>query len=229
MRLIDQEYMLHPFYGILKMTGYLRKRGYCVNHKRTARLMGLMGIQSVSPKPSLSGKHPDHKIYPYLLRDMVVNRCNQVWCTDITYIRLKRGFLYLAAIMDWFSRYVIAWRLSNTLDVNFCLDMLHEALRKRRPEIFNSDQGVQFTSGSFTRILKDRDVKISMDGRGRCFDNIFIERLWRSVKYEEVYIYDYQNPREAYSGLDKYFRFYNHERMHKSLEYQTPSEVYTKF
>lgn len=229
MRLIDTQYTRRPSYGILSMTVYLQKEGYPVNHKRVARLMGLMGLQSVCPKPFSKGKHPDHKIYPYLLRDVVIDHCNQVWSTDITYIRMRRGFLYLAAILDWFSRYVLAWRLSNTLDVHFCLEMLDESLRNCQPEIFNSDQGVQFTSGKFTEILENRDIQISMDGRGRCFDNIFIERLWRSVKYEEVYIRDYQTPLEAYTGLDDYFRFYNHERLHKSLGYQTPAEVHGKF
>jgi putative transposase len=226
MRLIDQQYTRTPFYGTRNMTEYLRRMDYQVNPKRISRLMHLMGLQSVSPKPFTSRKHPDHKIYPYLLRGVVITCCDQVWSTDITYIRLKRGFLYLAAIMDWFSRFVVAWRLSNTLDVHFCLEMLHEALEGRRPVIFNSDQGTQFTSRRFTRILEDSNIEISMDGRGRCFDNIFVERLWRSVKYEEVYLHDYQTPQEAYSGLRRYFRFYNHERMHKSLEYQTPAEVY---
>jgi len=226
MRLIDIQYTRTPFYGVRKLTKYLRRSGYRINHKRISRLMHLMALQGVAPKPSLSQKHPAHKIYPYLLRDIAITDCNQVWSTDITYIRLKRGFLYLAAIMDWFSRFVIAWRLSNTLDIYFCLEMLREALGYGQPLIFNSDQGVQFTSNKFTGILEARKIEISMDGRGRCFDNIFIERLWRSVKYEEVYLHDYQTPQEAYSGLNRYFRFYNHERIHASLDYQTPTEVY---
>jgi putative transposase len=226
MRLIDIQYTRTPFYGVRKLTEHFRRSGYRINRKRISRLMHLMALQGVSPKPSMSRKHPEHKIYPYLLREVNITDCNQVWCTDITYIRLKRGFLYLAAIMDWFSRFVIAWRLSNTLDVYFCLEMLHEALQSGQPLIFNSDQGVQFTSNRFTGILEDRNIEISMDGRGRCFDNIFIERLWRSVKYEEVYLQDYQTPQEAYSGLDQYFRFYNQERIHESLKYRTPAEVY---
>lgn len=226
MRLMDQQYTRTPFYGIRNMTMYLRKRGYMINHKRISRLMHLMGLEAICPKPFSSRKNPDHKVYPYLLRDLAITCCDQVWSTDITYIRMRHGFLYLAAIMDWFSRYVISWRLSNSLDVHFCLEMLHEALQSRQPEIFNSDQGSQFTSNRFTRILEDSEVEISMDGRGRCFDNIFIERLWRSVKYEEVYFHDYQTSQDVYSGLSRYFEFYNYERMHKSLGYQTPHEVY---
>ena len=185
-----------------------------------------MGIMAIYPKPHTSIKDDSHKIYPYLLRDLPITYPNQVWCADITYVRMYRGFLYLIAIMDWFSRYVITWELSNTLDVHFCLEALNRALGKSSPEIFNTDQGSQFTSGAFTCILEQNSIKISMDGRGRVFDNIFIERLWRTVKYEEVYLHDYQDGMEAYIALDKYFRFYNEERFHSSLDYKTPSEIY---
>lgn len=228
MRLIDEQYTQMPFYGNRKMTQFLRLCGYPINHKRISRLMRLMGLECVYPKPSLSRKHPEHRIYPYLLRGVAITGCDQVWSTDITYIRLKHGFLYLAAIIDWFSRFVIAWRLSNTLDVHFCLEMLQEALSYGQPAIFNTDQGSQFTSNDFTGMLADRHIDISMDGRGRCFDNIFSERLWRSVKYEEVYLNDYQTPHDAYLGLKRYFELYNHKRLHQSLNYQTPAAVYKK-
>jgi len=228
MRLLDEQYTLTPFYGTRRMTMYLRRQGYQINSKRISRLLRLMGLQAICPQPFTSRRSADHKVYPYLLRGVVISSCNQVWSTDITYIRMRDGFLYLAAIMDWFSRYVLSWRLSNTLDVHFCLAMLDEALQQGCPLIFNSDQGVQFTSDRFTGRLEDRDIAISMDGRGRCFDNIFVERLWRSVKYEEVYLHDYGTVAEAYSGLDLYFRFYNHERLHKSLAYRTPAEVYRR-
>jgi putative transposase len=226
MKRIDQLYMKWPFYGSRRMTTVLKREGYPVNRKRIQRLMRLMGIQAIYPKPRLSMSHQDHKIYPYLLRDISIDRPGQVWCADITYLPLHYGFVYLVAILDWYSRYVLAWRLSNTLDTIFCLEALDEALKTRQPEIFNSDQGCQFTSTAFTDRLKEAGIKISMDGRGRVFDNIFIERLWRSLKYEDVYLKDYQTVMELNAGLDDYFRFYNHERPHQSLENKTPAMVY---
>jgi putative transposase len=226
MRLIDEQYTKTPFYGIRRMTEALRRMGRCINHKRVAQLMRLMGLQAIYPKPRLSSANKEHRKYPYLLRKLSIVRPDQVWSTDITYIRLRHGFVYLAAIMDWFSRYVISWSLSITLDADFCVDMLKDALMTAQPEIFNSDQGVQFTSEAFTGVLEDRGVKISMDGRGRAFDNIFVERLWRSVKYEEVYLKDYSGVRDATDSLRRYFDFYNNERPHQSLDYRTPSEVY---
>jgi len=226
MDLIDRQYTKRPFYGARQMTESLRRQGHWVNHKRVERLMRKMGIMAIYPRPRTSIKDDSHKIYPYLLRDLAIIYPNQVWCADITYIRMRHGFLYLIAIMDWFSRYVLSWELSNTLDVHFCLEALDQALRIAKPEIFNNDQGSQFTSSAFTGLLEQNNIRISMDGRGRAFDNIFIERLWRTVKYEEVYLHDYQDGVDAYFALDKYFRFYNEERFHSSLDYQTPSEVY---
>jgi putative transposase len=202
-------------------------RGIEVNRKRVRRLMLQMGLEAIYPKPHLSANYLQHKVYPYLLRGVVVNNPDQVWSTDITYIRLRHGFVYLVAILDWFSRYVLTWRLSNTLDVAFCLEALEDALSgRRRPGIFNSDQGVQFTSRDFTSRLELDAIRISMDGRGRVFDNIFIERLWRSVKHEEVYMKNYDDVLEARQGLIRYFRFYNQERPHQALGYQTPAAVY---
>jgi len=226
MDLIDRQYTKRPFYGARQMTESLRRQGYWVNHKRVERLMRKMGIVAIYPRPRTSIKDDSHKIYPYLLRDLAIIYPNQVWCADITYIRMRHGFLYLIAIMDWFSRYVLSWELSNTLDVHFCLEALDQALRIAKPGIFNNDQGSQFTSSALTGLLEQNNIRISMDGRGRAFDNIFIERLWRTVKYEEVYLHDYQDGVDAYFALDKYFRFYNEERFHSSLDYQTPSEVY---
>ena len=226
MDLIDRQYTKRPFYGARQMTESLRRQGHWVNHKRVERLMRKMGIMAIYPRPRTSIKDDSHKIYPYLLRDLAIIYPNQVWCADITYIRMRHGFLYLIAIMDWFSRYVLSWELSNTLDVHFCLEALDQALRIAKPEIFNNDQGSQFTSSAFTGLLEQNNIRISMDGRGRAFDNIFIERLWRTVKYEEVYLHDYQDGVDAYFALEKYFRFYNEERFHSSLDYQTPSEVY---
>ena len=233
MDLIDRQYTKRPFYGARQMTESLRRQGYRVNHKRVERLMRKMGIMAIYPRPRTSIKDDSHKIYPYLLRDLEIIYPNQVWCADITYIRMRHGFLYLIAIMDWFSRFVLAWELSNTLDVHFCLKALDQALRIAKPGIFNTDQGCQFTSNPFTGLLIKNNIQISMpawpagrDGRGRAFDNIFIERLWRTVKYEEVYLNDYQDGIDAYFALNKYFRFYNEERFHSSLDYQTPSEVY---
>ena len=226
MRRIDEQYLRTPFFGSPKMTAWLRRQGYAVNHKRIERLMRLMGLQAIAPGPQTSQKHPEHPIYPYLLHELAIVRPNQVWATDITYIRMAYGFLYLVAIMDWFSRFVLSWRLSNTLDVGFCLEALEEALGFGRPEIFNSDQGAQFTSGDFTGALKQQGIQISMDGRRRAVDNIFVERLWRSVKYEEFYLKDYRDGNETFAGLGTYFGFYNTERPHQALDYRTPQEVH---
>lgn len=228
MRLIDEEYTRHPFYGYRRLTAWLRREGYEVNFKRIRRLMRLMGIEAVYQKPNLSKASPGHKKYPYLLKNMVIKHPDQVWSTDITYIRMKHGFIYLTAIMDWFSRYVLSFEISTTLDTGFCIDALEKALNISKPEIFNTDQGSQFTSEAFTGCLKSSNITISMDGKGRAFDNIFVERLWRSVKYEEVYLNDYETVKEAGAGLFRYFEFYNKERVHQSLEYQTPYEVYVK-
>ena len=226
MRLIDEAYTKHPFYGVRRITNALKQMRRCVNHKRVARLMRLMGLEAIYPKPRLSAAKQEHRKYPYLLRNLSIMRPDHVWSTDITYIRLKGGYVYLAAIMDWFSRYVVSWSLSITLDADFCVDMLKRALKTARPEIFNSDQGSQFTSDAFTGTLENHCIRISMDGRGRAFDNIFVERLWRSVKYEEVYLKDYSSVRDARVNLERYFDFYNNERPHQSLEYKTPSEIY---
>jgi putative transposase len=227
MRFIDQQYMETPFYGIRRMTACLTREGYHVNHKRIARLMRIMGIEAIYPKPKLSVKDRDHKIYPYLLRGVEIVRPNQVWSSDITYIPMHRGFVYLVAVMDWFSRYVLSWEISITMDVNFCISALERALLKGGgPEIFNTDQGSQFTSGQFTGILLDGEIRISMDGKGRAFDNIFIERLWRSVKYDNVYINDYQSVPECIKGLSDYFELHNNRKPHQSLGYKTPREVY---
>ena len=228
MKMIDELYTKHPFYGSPKITEKVRQNGYIINHKRIERLMGLMGISAICPGPNLSKKKtgPDHKVYPYLLKGLDINRPNQVWASDITYIRMERGFIYLTAIMDWFSRYVLSWEISVTRDNEFCKSALEGALMTDCPEIFNTDQGSQFTSDDYTGILLDKDIQISMDGRGRVFDNIFIERLWRSLKYEEVYLKDYQSIYEARQCIGNYFRFYNEERIHKALDYKTPYEVY---
>lgn len=228
MRQIDEQYTRTPFYGIRRMTQMLRANGTVVNHKRVARLMRVMGLEAIYPKPRTSHAAPGHRHYPYLLRDVRIERVNQVWSTDITFIRLRTGWLYLVAILDWFSRYVIAWEVSNTLDGRFCLDTLERALQTTQPEIFNSDQGVQFTSPAFTQRLEHAGVRISMDGRGRALDNIFVERLWRSVKYEEVYLKDYDSVPTAVTNLDQYFTFYNQERLHQALQYQTPASIYYK-
>jgi putative transposase len=227
MRKIDEQYLKTPFYGARRMEDFLERQGYEVNRKRVQRLMRLMGLEAIYPKPRLSQRNQEHEVFPYLLRDVVIERPDQVWSTDITYLPMRRGFLYLVAIIDWFSRYVLSWRLSNTLDTAFCIDALEDALSgSRKPDIFNSDQGCQFTSKAFTGLLKARDIAISMDGRGRAFDNIFIERLWWAVKYEEVYLHAYDNGRTAHHGLSRYFLFYNVERPHQSLDYRTPSELY---
>jgi len=226
MRLIDEQFTKRPFYGVPRMTESLRRMGYGVNPKRVRRLMRLMGLEAIYPKPRLSANGPDHKVYPYLLKDVTVDRPDQVWAADITYVRLTHGFVYLLAILDWYSRYVIAWELSTTLDAGFCLEALRRALRRSKPEIFNTDQGPQFTSVDFTRCLLDEGIQVSMDGRGRVYDNIFVERLWRSVKYEEVYLHDYQTVPAARAQLSDYFEFYNTDRPHEGLGYKTPHEVY---
>jgi len=226
MHLIDEEYTKTPFYGSRRMREVLKRKGYIVNRKRVQKLMRLMGIEAIYPKPNLSKPHPGHKIYPYLLRNKVIGRVNQVWSADITYIRMKQGWLYLVAIMDWVSRYVLSWKLSITLEVDFCIGALDRALTIGIPEIFNSDQGSQFTSLAFIKPLDKRNVQISMDGRGRAMDNVFTERLWRSVKYEEVYLNDYATVGEARKGIGNYMDFYNQERPHQSLDYKTPAEMY---
>lgn len=227
MRLIDEEYTKAPFYGYRKMTARLNnEHGFQVNHKRVARLMMIMGLRAVYPRPRTSIPDKQHKKYPYLLRGLDINRPNQVWAADITYVPMPLGFMYLVAIMDWFSRFVLAWQLSNTLDGAFCLAALRLALRQGQPEIFNTDQGVQFTAHDFTNELQVANIGISMDGRGRVFDNIFVERLWRTVKYENIYIREYTSVPALAAGLDDYFNLYNYERPHQSLGYLTPADVH---
>ena len=226
MRVIDEEYTRAPFYGYRKMTARLQALGYTVNRKRVVRLMRLMGIQAIYPGPRTSVSHPVHKKYPYLLRGMTITRPNQVWSADITYVPMPTGFMYLVAVMDWFSRFVLAWQLSNTLDGLFCLEALRLALGQGQPDIFNTDQGVQFTANAFTDELAGSHIQISMDGRDRAFDNIFIERLWRSVKYEDLYIKEYPSVPALEHGLRDYFHLYNHERPHQSLAYRTPADVH---
>ena len=226
MKQIDQQYLATPFYGSRRMTVWLQRQGRPVSRKRVQRLMRIMGLQAIYRRPRTSLRALGHKVYPYLLGGMEITRPNQVWATDITYIPMARGFLYLVAIIDWYSRYVLAWRLSNTLDADFCVDALEEALSKGKPEIFNTDQGSQFTGEAFIGLLKKHGFRISMDGKGRYADNIFVERLWRTVKYEEVYLKAYSNGREAKVGLDAYFHFYNGQRPHQALGYRTPAEVF---
>lgn len=226
LRKLDEQYLRTPFYGSLRMTAWLKRQGRPVNHKRVARLMRVLGIEGLRPKRALSRPGAGQRVYPYLLRGVAVTRPDQVWCTDITYVRMPAGFVYLVAIMDWFSRYVRTWALSNTLDGVFCQEALEAALCGRQPEIFNSDQGAQFTSAEFTSRLERRGIRISMDGRGRVYDNIFIERLWRTVKYEEVYLKDYGTVGEASTSLKAFFAFYNGARLHQALAYRTPAEVY---
>lgn len=228
MRLLDEQYTQVPFYGVRRMTEWLRTEGRPVNPKRVRRLLRKMGLWAIYPGPATSKAAPGHHIYPYLLRNVPIQAVNQVWSTDITYIRMRRGFCYLVAVIDWFSRYVLAWELATSLEASFCLQALDRALARGsgKPQVFNTDQGVQFTSLDFTARLLAEEVKISMDGRGRALDNIFVERLWRSVKQEEVYIRDYQNVGEAARGLGDYFDFYNHRRLHQSLSYRTPAAVY---
>ena len=226
MRLIDEQYLKTPFYGSRRMTAWLVRQGKEVNRKRVQRLMGLMGLAAIHPGPRTTVTSPDHKVYPYLLRDVTIDRRDQVWSTDVTYIPLEGGFMFLAAVIDWHSRFVLSWRLSNTLDGRFCLEALDAALKGGRPEIFNTDQGSQFTARAFTSRLEEEGVAVSMDGRGRALDNVFVERLWRSLKYEEVYLKAYRSVRELAKGLAEWFAFYNHERPHQSLAYRTPAEVY---
>ena len=226
MRLIDEEYLAHPFLGSRRMAAWLKRQGQAVNRKRVQRLMRLMGLEAIYPKPRLSAAAGGPRVYPYLLRDVAIERVDQVWSADITYVPMVRGFMYLAATIDWYSRYVIAWRLSNTLDGAFCQEMLQEALSGGKPEVFNTDQGVQFTATAWTGHLLEAGVQVSMDGKGRCLDNVFVERLWRSVKYEEIYLKGYETVRELERGLRRYFEFYNEERLHQSLAYRAPGEVY---
>ncbi len=227
MKLIDRQYLVTPFYGARKIAAWLKGQDYSVNRKRVRRLMRIMGLNAIYRRPRTSKPAPGHKIYPYLLGGMKITRPNQVWAADITYIPMARGFLYLVAIIDWYSRYVLSWRLSNTLDADFCVQALEEALSKGRPEIFNTDQGSQFTGEAFTGLLERHGIRISMDGKGSYNDNLFIERLWRTVKYEEVYLQAYQDGRDSRASLGNYFRFYNTERPHQALEYRTPAEVFT--
>ena len=226
MEQIDRLYTEHPYYGSRKMVFVLNSLGWLINRKRVRRLMNLMGLEAIYPKPNLSKPSSKNKKYPYLLRGVKITVPNQVWSTDITYIPLRGGFLYLTAILDWYSRYVLAWRLSNTLDVGFCLEALDEALNQGKPVIFNTDQGAQFTSQEFTKVLEKQGIQISMDGRGRALDNVFVERLWRTIKYENVYIKKYENGVEAKKGLKEYLTFYNDKRIHQSLNYKTPRELY---
>lgn len=226
MGLIDREYTDHPFYGSRRMTAWLNEdQGEAVNRKRVQRLMRLMGLEAVYPRPSLSGGRK-HKVYPYLLRGVAIERADQVWSTDITYVGLPKGFMYLVAVIDWYSRYVLSWELSNTLDGSFCLDALERALAGSRPEVFNTDQGTQFTAEAFTGRLEAAGVQVSMDGKGRCLDNVFVERLWRSVKYEDIYLRGYETASQLRAGLSAYFAFYNGQRRHQALGYRTPQEVY---
>jgi len=228
MRLLDEQYMKAPCYGVDKMTAWLRREGHSVNPKRTRRLLRLMGIEAIYPRPKLNLSHPnkEHKIFPYLLRGVTIDQINQAWSTDITYIRMHHGWVYLTAVIDWYSRYVLSWEVSVTLETSFCIQALESALARGIPSVFNTDQGSQFTSPDFTDVLLKRGIQVSMDGRGRYLDNIFVERLWRTVKVEEVYLRDYDTVAEAVYYLGRYFEFYNHERLHESLGYQTPAEVY---
>ena len=228
MRLIDEQYLRHPEFGSPRMTEWLRDQGHGVNCKRVARLMRLMGIQAITPGPHTSKPSSENKIYPYLLRGIAIDRVNQVWSTDITYVPMRTGFMFLTAVIDWHSRYVISWELSNSMESGFCVSALRRSLTCGTPEIFNTDQGSQFTSSDFTSVLLDREIAISMDGRGRALDNVFVERLWWTVKYEEIYPKCYADGMELYRGLDRYFRYYNEERKHSSLGRKTPAEVFAQ-
>lgn len=229
MRVIDEQFLATPYYGSRQMVRQLRRSGYRVSRKRVRRLMRLMGLQAIYQTPKTSLPHPQHKVYPYLLKDIAINRPNQVWCSDITYIPIKRGFLYLVAIMDWYSRKVLAWRISNTLDTQFCVQALKEAISVYGiPNIFNTDQGSQYTSLIFTNVLKDHEIKISMDGKGRWIDNVFIERLWRSLKYECAYLNNFENGWQAKDLIGNWINHYNGERPHSTFDGQTPHEVYVK-
>lgn len=226
MRRIDEQYLKTPFYGSRRMTAVLERAGESVNRKRVQRLMRLMGLEGLFPGRRTSIAEPGAKAYPYLLRDRTLTRIDEVWSSDITYVPMRHGFMYLTAVIDWYSRYVLSWRLSNTLDGGFCLEALDEALSRGKPEIFNTDQGSQFTSREYTGRLEDAGVAVSRDGRGRALDNVFVERLWRSVKYEDIYLNDYEQTKELETGLTTYFRFYDEDRPHQSLDYRTPGEVY---
>ena len=227
MRRMDELYLAHPFYGSRRMAAALRREGWAMNRKRVRRLMRLMGLWAIYQKPNTSQQHPEHKVYPYLLRGLTIDRPNQVWCADITYIPMAKGFVYLVAVMDWFSRRVLAWRVSITMETDFCVEALREAMERfGRPDIFNTDQGAQFTSADFVGELAGRKVRISMDGRGRYLDNIFIERLWRSLKYEEVFLKAYGAVIEARRSIGEWLKFYNDERPHQALEYRTPRQIF---
>jgi putative transposase len=226
MRLIDKQHLVRPFYGSRNLTHWLCEQGHPSNRKRVQRLMRLMGIEAIYRKPRTTVSNSQNKVYPYLLRNVAITHCNHVWSTDITYIPMRHGFMYLVAVIDWFSRHVLSWRLSNSLDTSFCLEALEDALAQATPEIFNTDQGTQFTSLSFTSVLDSNGIAISMDGRGRALDNVYIERLWRSVKYEDIYLKDYETVDELYQGLTSYFAFYSRERPHQGLRYRTPYDVY---
>ena len=226
MNLLDEQYTKTPFYGVEKMAVYLNEIGYVVNVKRVRRLLRAMGLEAIYQKPNLSKANSEHKIYPYLLRNVPITRRDQVWSTDITYIRLRQGFVYLMAIIDWHSRYVLNWQISTTLEAEFCIEALKETLATGQCEVFNTDQGAQFTTKRFIEPLLARGIKVSMDGKGRALDNIFVERLWRSVKYEDIYLKDYDSVQSVKAGIDKYFEFYNHKRYHQSLDYKRPAEVY---
>ena len=225
---MDRQYLKTPFYGSRRMKAWLLAEGYLVSRSKVRRLMRLMGLEAIYRRPNTSKPAPGHRVYPYLLKGVDVNRVDQVWAADITYIPMAQGFLYLVAIMDWHSRHVLAWKLSNTMDTDFCVTALEAALGKGRPEIFNTDQGAQFTSDAFTQTLQERGIRVSMDGKGRYLDNIFVERLWRSIKYEEVYLKAYQTVAEARVGINAYLEFYNRRRPHQSLGYRTPAQVYQK-
>jgi putative transposase len=226
MRKLDEQYTRTPFYGSRRMAAWLNTNGHCVNRKRVSRLLRLLGLVAIFPGPRTTVPMPAHKIYPYLLRGVRIERVNHVWSADITYIRMQRGFVYLVAVIDWFSRFVLSWELSTTLDSSFCVAALERALLRGRPDIFNTDQGSQFTDHDFTSCLKGAEVAISMDGRGRALDNVFVERLWRSVKYEDIYLKDYETVPDVLDGLRGYFCFYNTERLHQSLGYRTPYSIY---
>ncbi len=226
MDLLDEQHTKTPFYGSRRLTAWLNNMGYLVSRKRVQRLMKLMRIEAIYPGPKTTRRDESHKVYPYLLKNAVIDRPNQVWSTDITYIRIGNGFMYLSAVMDWFSRYVLSWRLSNTLENTFCIEALEEALIVSTPEIFNTDQGSQFTSLKFLKILQAKNIKISMDSKGRALDNVFVERLWRTIKYEEVYLKDYRTVREAQQSLKAFIWFYNRERLHSALGYKVPLSVY---
>ena len=228
MALMDRQYLKTPFYGSRRMKAWLLAEGYLVSRSKVRRLMRLMGLEAIYRRPNTSKPAPGHRVYPYLLKGVDVNRVDQVWAADITYIPMAQGFLYLVAIMDWHSRHVLAWKLSNTMDTDFCVTALEAALGKGRPEVFNTDQGAQFTSDAFTQTLQERGIRVSMDGKGRYLDNIFVERLWRSIKYEEVYLKAYQTVAEARVGINAYLEFYNRRRPHQSLGYRTPAQVYQK-